>query len=390
MLNSQWKDPLEATLHQASWVDALLRFFFKLSVPSSVLWQMTHLGIFNDPTPTRSTSPLQHSGTGISKAGTLKQTWPSFRVQKSYIQRCFNFFSWNDDLLLMDQVILLTCWYMVNIPWIAVFEQFLCTGFCRGCCPSTVSLNHRFWVKRMNLNFKLWARGKYIYIAKLKSILLLDRFGCHDIQCLKWQSLQLVLPSNLVSWTADFQLQIPSKLCPNRWCHFSHLSAIDPWLYKEIPFAAQKTLRQTVKPMDSGLQGYVDKKEIVRWITTYHNLLYKLSEVILKENENCFWSCRNPWHRRVSPIIDTFILEIFWLAIVQHHEVDVTVAKKLCTSHDHLTNRATSTLKPWHHRLIRSLTGISACLQIGRLKCIDVVSHQKRSISSESKICLNT
>ena len=43
-----------------------------------------------------------------------------------------------------------------------------------------------------------------IYIAKLKSILLLDRFGCHDIQCLKWQTLQLVLPSNPVSWTADF------------------------------------------------------------------------------------------------------------------------------------------------------------------------------------------
>lgn len=159
-------------------------------------------GHFQRPNSNPFNQPLQHSGTGISKAGTLKQTWPSFRVQKSEMQRCFKTFSWNHDLLLMDQAILLTCWHGQYHMNCGVWT--ILTGFCRGCCPSTVWLIHRFWVERMNLNYGP-VEDRYRPSEKHLVVEQVWMPWYTVSQASNPSNLCYLVPSNSVSWTADFQ-----------------------------------------------------------------------------------------------------------------------------------------------------------------------------------------
>ena len=123
------------------------------------------------------------------------------------------------------------CWWtkpsfwpvdMVNITWIAVFEQFLLV-FCRGCCPSTVWLNHRFWVGRIKLKYgpvedRYRPGEKHLVVEQVW-------MPWYTVsQMANPSNLCYLVPSNFSFMNSWFSVTLSvikwSKLCPNRCCRF--------------------------------------------------------------------------------------------------------------------------------------------------------------------------
>lgn len=138
------------------------------------------------------------------------------------------------------------------------------------------------------------------------------------------------------SWFSDFQPHFRlSKLCPNRCCRFSHLSAIDPWLYKEIPFAAKKCCARLRNQRKSSGGSQL--------ITTYYTVRChfegKRQWLLIMQKSLAQAGFTNHRHRHIRDLLACHSATSWgWCQ-------SVVFKKHLYASHDHLTNRATSTLK---------------------------------------------